>query len=120
MSKLFGNNIIFYNLIILLSSSILIIFSIHLFFQPNVAIKICDEKIYFYKRKSVYFFNVKEIKKIKINTYYGSFDTTIYTIGGIKKSFHFLIENSNIKKAEYIKYFRGKGIKVIEMDLMIG
>lgn len=97
----------------------LIIFSIHLFFQPNVVIKIFDNKIYYYKRKSTYIFNIKEIKKIKINTNYGSFDTTVYTIDGVKKSFHFFIDHSNKKKREYIKYLRTKGIKVIEMDLTI-
>ncbi|MDD4077996.1 MAG: hypothetical protein PHT03_08515 [Bacilli bacterium] len=119
ISKLLGEIIVIYNIIMILISSILIIISINLFYQPNVAIKIIDEKIFFYKRNFTFFFNINEIKKIKINTNYGSFDTTVYTIDGKRKSFHFLIINSNKKKVEYIKYFKDKGIKVIEVDSSI-
>lgn len=119
ISKLLGEMTPILYITLLPIGCILLIFSINLYYQPYAAIKIIDEYIYFFKRKKTFSMKVSEIKKIKINTNFGSFDTTVYTKDGNRKTFHFLIVNSNKKKIEYIKYFKSKDIKVIEVDASI-
>lgn len=103
--------------IFLVVSSILIIVAIYLIMQPKIAIETNRNSITFYKRKKPFTFDLNKINKVQINVNFGSFDTTIYTSDGKRKSFHFLIIDSNQKKEEYIGYFEYRKIKVVTVSL---
>jgi len=90
--------------------------SLHLIFQPEIAIKASDKEIIFYKRNKTFKYSLDDIVKVQINVSSGSFDTYIYTKWKRRKGFHFLIINSSKKKNEYIKYFESKGIKVVQRE----
>ena len=81
--------------------------------QPRTAIEIESECLKLYKRNQEWSFSLKSIEKIIILDQGGSLDFTVHLNDFSKFGFHFLIENSEKTKREWIRCLEECGVKVI-------
>ena len=92
---------------------ILLGFFIYFYRQPRIAIEIESECLKLYKRNQEWSFSLKSIEKIIILDQGCSLDFTVHLNDFSKFGFHFLIENSEKTKREWIRCLEECGVKVI-------
>ena len=83
--------------------------------KDGVAIEITNNKLILYKKHPIEI-SIKDILKISIHDGDGSFDISIKTPTQ-KFSMHCFIKEQRKKKDEFITLIKGKGIKVVTLDV---